>query len=159
MSAASDRVHGKLGRLLLAPGSLREFLQQQRNTTSAATTPHIAIWATLETCSAPSDSGSVRRNWWGERHVLSPEEFWDVQAVFDSDARATLTDLDQPTQRQAEAAVSSPRAKSTSPRSQARLSHGRADLHGHALAPVKAVERPRGFDEAFAELERFIRTS
>ena len=29
----------------------------------------------------------VRQEWWGERHILSAEEFWNVQAVFDSDAR------------------------------------------------------------------------
>ena len=35
----------------------------------------------------------IRQDWWGERFLLSPEEFWDVQAVFDSEARERLTSL------------------------------------------------------------------
>ena len=36
---------------------------------------------------------NIRREWWGERFQLTPEEFWDVQAVFDSEARERLTAL------------------------------------------------------------------
>lgn len=98
MSAASDRVHGKLGRLLLAPGSLREFLQSKGIQLQGDHAAHSHL-GNVGNMLRSVGFRSVRRNWWGERHVLSPEEFWDVQAVFDSDARATLTDLDQDTQR------------------------------------------------------------
>ena len=40
----------------------------------------------------------VLQEWWGERHSLSAEEFWNVQAVFDSDARGALTACDEGTQ-------------------------------------------------------------
>jgi ubiquinone/menaquinone biosynthesis C-methylase UbiE len=98
MSAASDRVQGKLGRVLLAPGSLRQFLQSKgiQLRGDHAAHGHLGKVGKMLRSAGFRD---VQRKWWGERHVLSPEEFWDVQAVFDSDARATLTALDDDTQR------------------------------------------------------------
>jgi ubiquinone/menaquinone biosynthesis C-methylase UbiE len=98
MTAASDRVKGKLGRLVLAPGSLRQFLQSKGIELRGDHAAHSHL-GKVGNMLRSAGFRDVQRKWWGERHVLSPEEFWDVQAVFDSDARATLTALDEDTQR------------------------------------------------------------
>jgi ubiquinone/menaquinone biosynthesis C-methylase UbiE len=97
LSAASDRVQGMLGRLLLAPGSLREFLRNKGLQLGGDHAAHSHLGDVGEMLRSVGFR-DVRHDWWGERHIISAEEFWNVQAVFDSDARGTLTALDGPTQ-------------------------------------------------------------
>ncbi len=91
--AVSDRVQGMLGRALLAPGSLREFLRGKGHKLGSDHAAHSHLGNVGDMLRSVGFR-DVRQEWWGERHVLSAEEFWNVQAVFDSDARATLTTLD-----------------------------------------------------------------
>jgi SAM-dependent methyltransferase len=91
--AVSDRVQGMLGRALLAPGSLREFLRSKGLNLGGDHAAHSHLGNVGDMLRSVGFR-DVRQEWWGERHVLSAEEFWNVQAVFDSDARATLTTLD-----------------------------------------------------------------
>jgi ubiquinone/menaquinone biosynthesis C-methylase UbiE len=97
LSAASDRIQAMLGRRLLSPDSLRDFLRAQglRGGEDHAAHSHLGDVREMLRSVGFRD---VRQEWWGERHIISAEEFWNVQAVFDSDARATLTALDEPTQ-------------------------------------------------------------
>jgi ubiquinone/menaquinone biosynthesis C-methylase UbiE len=97
LGAASDRVHGMLGRVLLAPGSLREFLRSKGLKLGGDHAAHSHLGKVRDMLRSVGFR-DVGQEWWGERHVLSREEFWNVQAVFDSDARGTLTALDLPTQ-------------------------------------------------------------
>jgi ubiquinone/menaquinone biosynthesis C-methylase UbiE len=97
LSAASDRLQVKLGRLLLAPASLRDFLRNKGLQLGGDHAAHSHLGDVGEMLRSVGFR-DVQRHWWGERHVVSAEEFWNVQAVFDSDARATLTALDEPTQ-------------------------------------------------------------
>jgi ubiquinone/menaquinone biosynthesis C-methylase UbiE len=97
LSAASDRVQVMLGRVLLAPGSLREFLRSKGLQLGGDHAAHSHLGDVAEMFRSVGFC-DVRHDWWGERHVVSAEEFWNVQAVFDSDARAALTALDGPTQ-------------------------------------------------------------
>jgi SAM-dependent methyltransferase len=97
LGAASDRVRGMLGRVLLAPGSLREFLRSKGLQLGGDHAAHSHLGDVGDMLRSVGFR-NVEQEWWGERHVLSAEEFWNVQAVFDSDARATLTALDEPTQ-------------------------------------------------------------
>jgi hypothetical protein len=82
-----------LGRALLAPGSLREFLRGKGHKLGSDHAAHSHLGNVGDMLRSVGFR-DVRQEWWGERHVLSAEEFWNVQAVFDSDARATLTTLD-----------------------------------------------------------------
>jgi SAM-dependent methyltransferase len=91
--AVSDRVQGMLGRALLAPGSLREFLRGKGHKLGGDHAAHSHLGNVGDMLRSVGFR-DVGQEWWGERHVLSAEEFWNVQAVFDSDARATLTTLD-----------------------------------------------------------------
>ncbi|MEO8454740.1 MAG: methyltransferase domain-containing protein [Sphingomicrobium sp.] len=93
LGAASDRVNDMLGRVLLAPGSLREFLRSKGLKLGGDHAAHSHLGDVGEMLRSVGFR-DVGQEWWGERHVLSAEEFWNVQAVFDSDARATLTALD-----------------------------------------------------------------
>jgi|tagenome__1003787_1003787.scaffolds.fasta_scaffold20984618_3 SAM-dependent methyltransferase len=97
LGAASDRIQGMLGRSLLSPGSLREFLRAQglQLGSDHAAHSHLGDVGDLLRSVGFKD---VRQQWWGERHKPSAEEFWNVQAVFDGDARGTLTALDEATQ-------------------------------------------------------------
>ena len=97
LSAASDRVQVKLGRVLLAPGDLRDFLRSKGLQLGGDHAAHSHLDDVGEMLRSVGFR-DVRHHWWGARHVVSAEEFWNVQAVFDSDARAALTALDEPTQ-------------------------------------------------------------
>jgi ubiquinone/menaquinone biosynthesis C-methylase UbiE len=97
LSAASDRIQVKLGRLLLAPTSLRDFLRSKGLQLGGDHAAHSHLGKVGDMLRSVGFR-DVRHDWWGERHVVSAEEFWNVQAVFDSDARGTLTALDEPTQ-------------------------------------------------------------
>jgi len=88
-----------LGRRLLSPGSLREFLRREGLELGGDHTAHGHLGDVAEMLGSAGFS-EVRQNWWSERHSLSPEEFWDVQAVFDSDARGALTACDALTQKE-----------------------------------------------------------
>ena len=91
--AAADRLHSALGRRLLSPGSLREFLRNEGLKLGGEHASHTHLHDVGDMLRAAGFT-DVRRHWWGERHSVSPEEFWDVQAVFDSDARGALTGCD-----------------------------------------------------------------
>jgi ubiquinone/menaquinone biosynthesis C-methylase UbiE len=94
LSAASDRAHVMLGRLLLAPGSLRDFLRSKGLQLGGDHAAHSHLGDVGEMFRSVGFQ-DVRHDWWGERHIVSAKEFWNVQAIFDSDARATLTALDE----------------------------------------------------------------
>jgi SAM-dependent methyltransferase len=94
LGAASDRVHGMLGRRLLAPGSLREFLRAQGLQLGSDHAAHSHLGDVADLLRSVGFK-AVQQQWWGERHSPSAEEFWNVQAVFDGDARGTLTALDE----------------------------------------------------------------
>jgi ubiquinone/menaquinone biosynthesis C-methylase UbiE len=97
LSAASDRAQVMLGRLLLAPGSLRDFLRNKGLQLGGDHAAHSRLGDVGDMLRSVGFR-DVRHDWWGERHVVSAEEFWNVQAVFDSDSRCTLTALDEPKQ-------------------------------------------------------------
>jgi ubiquinone/menaquinone biosynthesis C-methylase UbiE len=90
LGAASDRIQGMIGRRVLAPESLRDFLRQQGLDLGHDHAAHSHLGDVAEILRSVGFT-DVRQEWWGERHSLSPEEFWNVQAVFDSDARGALT--------------------------------------------------------------------
>lgn len=97
LGAAFDRTQAMLGRRLLSPGSLRDFLREQgvQPVRDHAAHAHLGDVGDMLRSVGFRD---VRQNWWGERHTLSAEEFWNVQAVFDSDGRGALTVLGEGTQ-------------------------------------------------------------
>jgi ubiquinone/menaquinone biosynthesis C-methylase UbiE len=99
LGAASDRVHRMLGRFLLAPGNLRDFLRSKGLKLGGDHAAHSHLGDVGEMLRSVGFR-DVRQEWWGERHIVSPEEFWNVQAVFDSDARGTLTAFDEPKQNE-----------------------------------------------------------
>jgi hypothetical protein len=79
-----------LGRRVLAPESLRDFLRQQGLSLGHDHAAHSHLGDVAEMLRSTGLS-SVRQEWWGERYSLSPEDFWNVQSVFDSDCRSALT--------------------------------------------------------------------
>jgi ubiquinone/menaquinone biosynthesis C-methylase UbiE len=93
LGAATDRVMQKLGRRLLSPDSLRDFLRREGLQLGGGHAAHAHLKDVGEMLRTAGFK-DIRRHWWGERHSLSPPEFWEVQAVFDSDARSALTARD-----------------------------------------------------------------
>lgn len=94
LGAASDRFQALLGRRLISPRSLREFLQGEGLKLGGEHASHVHLGNVSDMLRSAGFT-DVGRHWWGKRHSLSPDEFWDVQAVFDSDARAALTACDE----------------------------------------------------------------
>ena len=90
---AGDRLLARLGRREISPASLRSFLGRNG---VAPSTHHAAHSSEDDVDLLLKEAGfsTVHREWWGERHELSPEEFWRVQAIFDSEARGALGNLD-----------------------------------------------------------------
>jgi ubiquinone/menaquinone biosynthesis C-methylase UbiE len=88
-----DRVMAFVGRREISPGSLRTFLATEG---VAPSTHHAAHNSAEDAPQILEDAGfsTVRCEWWGERHALSPKDFWDVQAIFDSESRGALNALD-----------------------------------------------------------------
>jgi len=89
---AMDRTFGMTGRRQISPASLRNFLASEGVPPS---THHAAHSSDDEVDVLLKNAGfsAVRREWWGERHELSPADFWAVQAIFDSEARGALNEL------------------------------------------------------------------
>jgi ubiquinone/menaquinone biosynthesis C-methylase UbiE len=94
LGAASDRLHAMLGRRLLSPVSLRKFLREQGLRLGSDHAAHSHLGDVDEMLRSVGFR-DVEQEWWGERFSLSAEEFWNVQAVFDSDARGALTERDE----------------------------------------------------------------
>jgi ubiquinone/menaquinone biosynthesis C-methylase UbiE len=90
LGAMTDRFLASIGRRALSPSFLRGILDRERVPPNAS---HAAHHENEDVSGLLSGAGfqDIRREWWGERYHLSPEEFWDVQAVFDSEARERLT--------------------------------------------------------------------
>lgn len=91
LDIAADRLRAALGRAALSPTSLRFFLAAEQVPPSDEHAAH----SSPDVLSMVKAAGfsSVCRHWWSERHSLSPEDFWQVQAVFDSDASGALSRL------------------------------------------------------------------
>ena len=87
---AADRLWNRLGRRHLSPHSLRDFLRHQGLKFGEDHAAHAHLDDVAELLRSAGFT-NVRHEWIGQRHSLSPGEFWDVQAVFDSDARGALT--------------------------------------------------------------------
>ena len=90
LGALTDRALSAIGRAALSPGFLRQILDEEGvppNESHAAHRGNEDVGLLL----AKAGFNGARREWWGERYKLSPAEFWDVQAVFDSEARERLT--------------------------------------------------------------------
>ena len=87
-----DRAMGILGKREVSPNSLRTFLDRNG---IAHTSAHAAHHEGREIGELLRLAGfsSVRRHWFGQSYALSPSDFWDVQAVFDSEARSRLEPL------------------------------------------------------------------
>ena len=94
LGAASDRFQAALGRRLLSPGSLREFLRNAGLELGGEHASHTHLGDVPDLLRS-AGFAQVHQHWWSERHSLSAEEFWNVQAVFDSDARSALTACDE----------------------------------------------------------------
>ena len=94
VGAVSDRIHAALGRRRLTPGSLRDFLGRQQVAMPHDHAAHSQL-GNIRDLLRSVGFRDVRQEWLGERHILSPEDFWNVQAVFDGDARGALTALDE----------------------------------------------------------------
>ena len=90
LGAATDRILRMIGRRVLAPESLRDFLRQEGLNLGHDHAAHSHLGDVGEMLRS-TGFRDVRQEWWGERHSLSAEEFWDVQSVFDSDFRGALT--------------------------------------------------------------------
>jgi ubiquinone/menaquinone biosynthesis C-methylase UbiE len=92
VGAATDRVMAAMGRRALSPTYLRNFLDEEDVPPSKG---HAAHHGNGDVGGMLSAAGfrSLRQTWWSERYLLLPQEFWDVQAVFDSEARERLTSL------------------------------------------------------------------
>jgi|1186.fasta_scaffold50692_1 ubiquinone/menaquinone biosynthesis C-methylase UbiE len=99
LGAASDRVQAMLGRKLLSPQSLRDFLRGRGLQLGGDHAAHAHLDDVGDMLRS-AGFHDVRQEWWGERHSLSAEEFWNVQAVFDSDARGALTACDAAAQEE-----------------------------------------------------------
>ena len=89
---ASDRLMEKAGRRALSPTCLRRFLTEEGVPPSCHHAAHSSS-GNVDLMLNKAGFSSVRRHWWSERHELTPELFWEVQAVFDSEARAALSML------------------------------------------------------------------
>ncbi|MEO8455617.1 MAG: methyltransferase domain-containing protein [Sphingomicrobium sp.] len=98
VSIASDRLWNRLGRRHLSPHSLRDFLRNEglRLSEDHAAHSHLGDVADLL---RSAGFRNLRQEWLGQRYSLSPKEFWDVQAVFDGDARGALTSLSEERQQ------------------------------------------------------------
>jgi ubiquinone/menaquinone biosynthesis C-methylase UbiE len=92
VGAVADRFMAAMGRRALSPTYLRGVLDEQGVPPSRG---HAAHHGNEDVGAMLTAAGfkQIRQDWWGERFLLSPEEFWDVQAVFDSEARERLTSL------------------------------------------------------------------
>lgn len=95
--AALDRVQDRLllaaGRRAVSPVALRKFLDRRRVPSYASHAAHHSVGDVGGMCRAAGFS-TVRRHWFGQSLHLTAEEFWDVQAVFDSEARSRLEPFD-----------------------------------------------------------------
>lgn len=92
VGALSDRLLATVGRRALSPEFLRNLLNRREVPPSAG---HAAHHANEDVGALLAGAGfkQIRREWWGESYSLTPEQFWDVQAVFDSESRERLTGL------------------------------------------------------------------
>jgi ubiquinone/menaquinone biosynthesis C-methylase UbiE len=83
-----------LGRRAISPTSLRSFLDRQR---IGAQRSHAAHQDTgdVEHMFRAAGFINVQKHWFGQTFDLSLEEFWEVQSVFDSEARSRLDVLDE----------------------------------------------------------------
>lgn len=90
LGALSDRALAAIGRAALSPEYLRHLLDEEGVPPNESHAAHHGNEDVSQLLSKAGFSG-IRREWWGERYRLSPAEFWDVQAVFDSEARERLT--------------------------------------------------------------------
>jgi ubiquinone/menaquinone biosynthesis C-methylase UbiE len=90
LGAAMDRIAAARGRRLLSPASLRDFLRRQglHLTDDHAAHGHLGK---VDRMLSTAGFKEIRQQWRGDRYSLTPEDFWHVQSVFDSDARSTLT--------------------------------------------------------------------
>lgn len=87
-----DRTLIGIGRRAVAPGSLRKMLLREG---VPAAHNHAATAHMADVASLLRESGfqSIERRWRGEAFDLQPDEFWRVQATFDSEARGMLDGL------------------------------------------------------------------
>lgn len=90
LGAVADRAFASIGRRALSPGFLREMLDREGVPPNESHAAHHGNEDVSKLLAAAGFT-NVRREWWGERFQLSPRDFWDVQAVFDSEARERLT--------------------------------------------------------------------
>ena len=72
VGAAADRVQGVLGRRVVAPQSLRDFLRQQGLNLGHEHAAHSHLGDLAEMLRSIGFT-SVRQEWWGERHSVSPK--------------------------------------------------------------------------------------
>ena len=88
-----DRVLESLGRRAVSPAALRKFLDRQGIGPAAS---HAAHHGAGDVADMYRTAGftHVRMHWFGQSFALLPEEFWEVQAVFDSEARSRIEPLD-----------------------------------------------------------------
>lgn len=87
---AQDRLSELGGKRLIAPRSLRSFLLSEGLEPANHNPAHGHALDVGHLLKATGFS-DIRSHWRGERFCLTPEEFWEVQSVFDSEARIMLT--------------------------------------------------------------------
>lgn len=92
--AVCDALLEKSGYIELAPTSLRTFLSR-----IGVNTGHFnqAAHSDVDVLGLLNKSGFtiVGQEWLGKRHVLDSGDFWDVQSIFDSAVRESLSGLDK----------------------------------------------------------------
>lgn len=84
-----DRVLEAAGRRAVSPGALRKFLDRSKADPVASHAAHHSAGDVSGMCRA-AGFRNVRKHWFGQSFNLTPDEFWEVQAVFDSEARSRL---------------------------------------------------------------------
>lgn len=89
----ADKILVPAGRRALAPAFLRTLLAGHgiARTHNHAAEHHLDDVAALLRAAG---FANVQSEWRGEEFALEPEDFWDVQATFDSEARTMLDPLD-----------------------------------------------------------------
>lgn len=89
-----DRFLELANRRAVAPGALRRFLEYTGVGPEVSHAKNHLAGDLAEMCNAVGFV-NVRSHWFSQSFDLTPPEFWDVQAVFDSDARSRIAPLKQ----------------------------------------------------------------
>lgn len=92
LDKGQDRLLESLGRRATSPTSLRNFLDRRG---VGGQSSHAVQHAKADVAYMYRKAGfrNIQKHWFGQSFDLSPEQFWEVQSIFDSEARSRLSVL------------------------------------------------------------------